>query len=133
MTGLEPTTPWSQTRCSSQLNYISILPVPNHSVLVPYEDFHSLIPVIPLSDTLHVLYLEFNDIILHLLILPPCGNTHKISPIFYGSHREYWVTHDISLSSLSSVSLYIVLGMFVLGTSAFGVDTWTLFVSYFSS
>lgn len=96
-TGLEPATPSSQNWCSSQLNYFPFLPVPNLSVLVHLQvDFPGSTPVIPLSATLHVLYLELltssYTYSYYLLRFTPQSFSNPLS-----SFREHWVTHDLSL------------------------------------
>ena len=131
-TGLEPATPSSQNWCSSQLNYFPILPVPNLSVLVHLQvDFPGSTPVIPLSATLHVLYLELMTssytYSYYLLRFPPQSCSNPLSSL-----REYWVTHDISLSALTSIRFHIVLWVLVLWTSALGDDTWTFLVRFLS-
>ena len=131
-TGLEPATPSSQNWCSSQLNYFPILPVPNLSVLVhPQVDFPGSTPVIPLSATLHVLYLELPTssytYSYYLLRFTPQSFSNPLS-----SFREHWVTHDLSLSSLSPVRLHIVFGVLVLWRPTLWVDTRTLLVSHLS-
>ena len=92
-----------------QLRYTpNYLPVPNHSVPVSREDFPGSTPVIPLSATLHVLYLELMTssytYSYYLLRFTPQHFSNLLS-----SFREYWVSHDVSLSALSSVRFHIVL------------------------
>ena len=66
------------------------------STLTPERIFPSSLPVIPLMTTLRILYLEFNDTILHLLILPLAVHT----PMFLQSIEFIpWVLRSTSCTA----------------------------------
>ena len=77
---------------------------PNNSVLVhPQAVFPGSTPVIPLNATLHALYLELltSSYIYSYYLLrftPQCCS----NPL--SSFREFWVTHDLSITKLIELS-----------------------------